>query len=254
VVTRLTRSDLESAARFASAAADAALHGERADQWLVETLARLIPSERIVYSQVDAQETSWIGAAWPEPAWQPSEGEWRVSMGAENPWCLYAEHSGDQFFSARRLNEVADVARLRRTEYGEVFGELHEMQTRLPGGETLWTLSFERSGRNYTRRDTTLLDFLRPALMAFESSRSIVARLAAVEAAPAVHDEDLTARESEILNLVAGGASNTDIAHRLSISVGTVRKHLEHVYEKLGAASRTEALARTGRTVSALGS
>jgi DNA-binding CsgD family transcriptional regulator len=252
VVTRLSRSDLESAARFVSAAADAAIHAEGADQWLVDNIAGLIPSELIVYSQVDAHKTSWIGAVWPEPSWQPSEDDWRLSVSTENPFCLYADRTGDRFFAARRLSEIVNKAGFRRTEYGEVFGERHEMQTRLPGGQTLWTLSFERSGRNYSRRDTTLLDFLRPALLTFESSRAILTRLAALEASPAFQDDVLTARESEILNLVADGASNTDIAHRLSISVGTVRKHLEHVYEKLGAASRTEALSRTGRTVSAI--
>ncbi|WP_330476347.1 helix-turn-helix transcriptional regulator [Terrabacter sp. C0L_2] len=53
----------------------------------------------------------------------------------------------------------------------------------------------------------------------------------------------LTPRQWEILHLVAMGATNLQIAHRLLISEGTVRKHLEHAYARLGVVSRTEAVA-----------
>jgi RNA polymerase sigma factor (sigma-70 family) len=53
----------------------------------------------------------------------------------------------------------------------------------------------------------------------------------------------LTAREREILELVAEGKSNGEIAERLWISRGTVRKHLDHIYAKLGVHTRTAAAA-----------
>ncbi|SPT54181.1 Nitrogen regulation protein C [Actinomyces bovis] len=53
----------------------------------------------------------------------------------------------------------------------------------------------------------------------------------------------LTARELEVLVLVADGASNESIARQLFLSVATVKTHLAHVYEKLGVSSRTEAVA-----------
>ena len=56
-------------------------------------------------------------------------------------------------------------------------------------------------------------------------------------------------RENQVLDVVAEGASNGEIAQRLSISPGTVKKHLENIFGKLDVASRTAALARTGRTV-----
>lgn len=46
-----------------------------------------------------------------------------------------------------------------------------------------------------------------------------------------------------MLELVASGASNAEVAERLSISVSTVRKHLEHCYRKLGVTNRTAAVA-----------
>jgi DNA-binding CsgD family transcriptional regulator len=53
----------------------------------------------------------------------------------------------------------------------------------------------------------------------------------------------LTSREAEVLRLLAHGRTNAQIAHELFVSVATVRKHLEHIYSKLGVTSRAEAIA-----------
>jgi len=55
--------------------------------------------------------------------------------------------------------------------------------------------------------------------------------------------EPLTAREREILSLVADGLSNTEIAQQLYLSIGTVKRHVANIFIKLGAESRTHALA-----------
>jgi DNA-binding NarL/FixJ family response regulator len=54
----------------------------------------------------------------------------------------------------------------------------------------------------------------------------------------------LTLREMAVLRLVAAGKPNREIGETLSISEGTVKIHLTHLYEKLGATSRTEAVAK----------
>ena len=56
--------------------------------------------------------------------------------------------------------------------------------------------------------------------------------------------EILSTREIEVLQLVSDGLSNRDIAHKLVVTQGTVKKHLEHIYNKLDVRSRTAALAR----------
>ena len=55
-------------------------------------------------------------------------------------------------------------------------------------------------------------------------------------------DEALSAREIEVLQQVAEGNRNRDIADRLFISEGTVKVHLQHIMDKLGASDRTQAI------------
>ena len=53
--------------------------------------------------------------------------------------------------------------------------------------------------------------------------------------------DGLTIREREIIDLVSEGLTNDEIAQRLWISPGTVRRHLENIYAKLGVHTRTAA-------------
>lgn len=57
-------------------------------------------------------------------------------------------------------------------------------------------------------------------------------------------NEPLSLREFEVLKLMAGGASNPDIAEKLYISVSTVKTHVTHIFDKLGASTRTQAIVR----------
>ncbi len=66
-------------------------------------------------------------------------------------------------------------------------------------------------------------------------------------AAPPGLIEPLTDRELEVLRLLAAGKSNQRIAHDLVVALDTVKKHVTHVLGKLGAANRTEAVARARR-------
>jgi NarL family two-component system response regulator LiaR len=59
--------------------------------------------------------------------------------------------------------------------------------------------------------------------------------------------ETLTAREVEVLQLLAFGHTNKDIAEQLFISPDTVKTHLEHIFEKLGTSDRTAAVAEALR-------
>ncbi len=69
---------------------------------------------------------------------------------------------------------------------------------------------------------------------------TVAARLVGRMRAPA--QEVLSAREIEVLSLVARGRSNKEIARQLHISEATVKSHLIHIFDKLGVADRTAAV------------
>jgi DNA-binding NarL/FixJ family response regulator len=62
----------------------------------------------------------------------------------------------------------------------------------------------------------------------------------------AMRGAELTARETEVLELLQSGATNSQIARELAIGIETVRTHARHIYRKLGIASRRD-LARMAR-------
>jgi DNA-binding CsgD family transcriptional regulator len=91
---------------------------------------------------------------------------------------------------------------------------------------------FRLDGANFTDREVEIIRLIRPHLGELH-----LRRVRELEGEP-----DLTARQWEVLRLVSLGASNQQIGHRLGVSEATVRKHLEHIFLRVGAASRTEAI------------
>lgn len=84
-----------------------------------------------------------------------------------------------------------------------------------------------------------LLDVIRSV---HSGKKRIPAEIAA-QLAEHMGDEALTDREVEVLQQVAGGNRNRDIAEKLFISEETVKVHIKHIMEKLGATDRTQAVA-----------
>jgi len=99
---------------------------------------------------------------------------------------------------------------------------------------------------DFSGRDRAVLEMLRPHLSGLEARAALRRRLSK---APGTQDGDgkssactrLTPREREIVVLVAEGKTNAQIAAELWIAPSTVKKHLEHVYEKVGVGRRTVA-------------
>ncbi len=90
-----------------------------------------------------------------------------------------------------------------------------------------------------------LADYARGLLEAFEQERlSTPAPRTALSPRPSPLVEPLTHQEQRVLQLVANGLSNQQIATQLVISLATAKKHVSNLLSKLGAANRTQALAR----------
>ena len=74
--------------------------------------------------------------------------------------------------------------------------------------------------------------------------RALLRRAGAASAQSPLADYGLTPREREVLELLAAGRSQKEIAAELHLSSGTVGKHVERILKKLGVHSRAEAVAR----------
>ena len=101
------------------------------------------------------------------------------------------------------------------------------------GTDAIVQYGFHRDDQMFTSRDLALLHMIGPVLQ----------RLVRERPTP-VLPSTITLTERRVLSHVATGRSNAQIAETLCISVGTVRKHLEHAYRKLGVNSRVGAIAR----------
>lgn len=99
---------------------------------------------------------------------------------------------------------------------------------------------------DFSERDRAVLEMLRPHLYRLEAYAALRRQLSdALRAQEGVADSDpyaeLTPREREIVELVAEGKTNAQIAVQLWVAPSTVKKHLEHIYAKLGVGRRTAA-------------
>jgi DNA-binding CsgD family transcriptional regulator len=159
--------------------------------------------------------------------------------------CSYPDRTGD----LRSVVSIADFYTARQWHSTGVYcdrfrsvGFDHNLMLTLPAapgsahepGQTMRLFLFRGPGRDFSERDRAVLTLLRPHLeqiyLDAERRRHPVPRL--------------TPRQWELLRLLAAGHTNRQIARRLGISGGTVRTHLENIYERLQVSSRTAAVTR----------
>ena len=142
---------------------------------------------------------------------------------------------GDHAGALGALTEALTLA--RRHGYIRVFAD-----EGAPMRALLTQLAAARPGQQHAARRIDPR-YLAALLRACGPAGAVPPRIRAAAAPPGLI-EPLTGRELEVLRLLAAGKSNQRIAHDLVVALNTVKKHVTHVLGKLGAANRTEAVAR----------
>lgn len=223
--------------RYEDAAADDAL------PWrLLAGVKQLIPSAGLSAFEMDAHQRSVsLGQQVPDDNGDGSGPEDDIFWAHywDDLSCCYPDRTGD-VHSVTKTTDFYSVREMRNTpmyqEYVKKFGLMHDLMLCLPAGpgRTHRVLLWREPGCDFSERDRALLILLRPHLLA-AYRRSALRRQAGL---------DLTDRQWQLLRQVAAGHTNAQIARRLGVSEGTVRKHLENIFQRMGVASRTAAVVR----------
>jgi DNA-binding NarL/FixJ family response regulator len=152
----------------------------------------------------------------------------------------FREHKPDVTLMDLRLPDMngIDVMIAIRTE----FPEARIVILTTFEGDVEIHRALEAGARGYLLKNMPPKDLLDGIRQVHAGKKRIPPEIVA-QLAEHLSDEGLTAREVEVLREVAGGNRNRDIAERLFISEETVKVHVKHVMEKLGASDRTEAVA-----------
>ena len=109
-------------------------------------------------------------------------------------------------------------------------------------GKQLPTAGLEAGARGYLLKSTPPKELLEVIREVHAGKKRIPSQIAA-QLAEHLSDEDLTTREVEVLRQIAEGNRNRDIGEKLFITEETVKVHVKHIMEKLGASDRTQAVA-----------
>ncbi len=202
---------------------------------MLEAIRELVPCNAITYQVMDpARELSLGGLQVGDhpPCLEPDEERLKAffwPMFWSTASCNYPQQTSD---FTRVLRGTDFQAPKSNGEYHRLIGMRYKMLIPLPPDRGIdhRILLWRCDGRDFSYREQMLLTLLRPHLAEIVTARRNTLSRAL-----------LTDRQNELLVLVADGSTNRQIARRLGLSEGTVRSHLENIFERLGVDSRTAA-------------
>ncbi len=152
---------------------------------------------------------------------------------------LYRNHRPDVLLTDIEMPLMDGITALAAicTEYPDARGLLLTMHAR--EGDILRGMRADALG--YVLKDAPL-DTLLEAIRTVHAGQHWVAPVVGAKLAVRMAGAELTPRELDVLQQLAKGKSNQEIAAGLRMSEGTVKFHINHVLQKLGAADRTQAV------------
>jgi DNA-binding CsgD family transcriptional regulator len=220
--------------------ADSARAGERGTHVphsMVGDLATLVPYDLATFQIMNLHE-GWISLQESDsPVAVDDNNQLDVWWPAWWECCSYPQRTGDY------VSILRDSDRIPGTEPGPHWARFLETRPDYPKWRVIVPMTpigridrrlglFRDSGPDFSDREVRLLALLRPHLAElFELHQQACNPL-----------PDLTLRQRQILSLVADGQTNGQIARQLGVSEGTVRKHLENAYARLGVTNRVAAI------------
>lgn len=207
---------------------------------VLEALQRLIPCDAVSYGDHAGRGLRSAIGVWPDVTIPRTIAAAFVRLRDQDPFLPTDRTIG----RAVRQSDLISHRQLHRLDfYAEILEPLgieYSMQLWLvDGGRAVGGFGFDASQRDFSEREQAMLDVLAPYLLKLHR-RAAAIRPLEVETGAVTH---LTAREREVLRLVAAGLTNSEIAAMLFIATGTVRKHLDNVYARLGVGNRAAAVA-----------
>jgi DNA-binding CsgD family transcriptional regulator len=214
--------------------------GEEFPREVLRALRELIPADDITFQVSRPQDRVFIGLeelTGSPPGLDDDCDELFWQLYWRHKICSRPQQTGDHE-SVWMMSDYLSARQLANSEAGlweRMNGVRSEIAVPFPehDGEDRRMLLFRTTAQAFSERERLMLQLLRPHLV--DIRRDLERRRAGIP--------DLTSRQWELLRLVAAGHSNTQIARRLFVAEGTVRKHLENIYERLGVNSRTAAVA-----------
>lgn len=153
---------------------------------------------------------------------------------------LYATHEPDVMVLDLRMPKLDGAAVVQKVLEKYPKACLLIMTT-YDGDEDIFR-SLSQGAKGYLLKDAPRTEIL-AAIRAVSEDRPYTSSSVAAKALQRMVKPSLTSRELDVLQLVAEGKSNKDIARRLDITEGTAKTHVKAILGKLDAISRTEAVA-----------
>ena len=152
----------------------------------------------------------------------------------------FREHKPDVTLMDLRLPDVSGIDAMIaiRTE----FSEARIIMLTTFEGDVEIQRALEAGARGYMLKSMPPHELVEVIRQVHLGRKRVPAEVAS-HLAEHMSDETLTLREIDVLRHIAGGNRNRDVADRLFISEETVKVHVKHIMEKLGASDRTQAVA-----------
>lgn len=158
----------------------------------------------------------------------------------EQAIALYEQHNPDVMVLDLRMPKFDGVTVVQHVMEKHAKARLLIMTT-YDGDEDIFR-SLSQGAKGYILKDAPRQEIL-SAIRAVAVDRPYTSSTIAAKALQRMSKPSLTQRELSVLQQIAEGRSNKDIARRLSITEGTAKTHVKSILEKLDAISRTEAVA-----------